>query len=80
MRIVITTLALTLVLGVFASLYGCGLKGPLYLPEPAKAVEPVPAANQATDQPADQSPDQNDADEEAGKKKIPAQPAPDTTR
>ena len=69
MRIVIVSFALIL-LGV--GIQGCGLKGPLYLPEPAKAVEPASTTTQP--------PSQNDADEDAEKKKIPAQPAPDTTR
>jgi len=57
MRIFITSLALIL-LGV---MHGCGLKGPLYLPEPAKPVE------------AEHSQEQ-DADKETKKKTPPTVP------
>ena len=47
---------------------GCGLRGPLYLPEPAKAVEPV-------------SGEQTETDEEKKKRaKESSSPAPEALR
>jgi predicted small lipoprotein YifL len=64
MRIVIVSFVLIL-LGT--GIQGCGLKGPLYLPEPAKPVESAAPS------------DQDEADKEAERKKVPSQPAPSTT-
>jgi len=67
MRIVVTSLA-SILLG---SLLGCGLKGPLYLPEPAKQVEPPPK---------EQNSAESNSTEQDAQKKKPPQPAPSTTR
>lgn len=68
MRILVITLAFTFAFGVLGSLHGCGLKGPLHLPEAAQAVEPAPPA---TTQPANQDSEQD----EEKKKTSPTAPA-----
>ena len=68
MRIVIVSFALIL-LGT--GIQGCGLKGPLYLPEPAKPVE----SGSSTEQ----NDSEEDDTEQDGRKKIPSQPTPSTT-
>ena len=64
MRIVIVSFVLIL-LG--AGIQGCGLQGPLYLPEPAKPVESA------------SSTEQDDAEEDDERKKAASQAAPSAT-
>jgi predicted small lipoprotein YifL len=66
MRIVIVSFALILL----GAIQGCGLKGPLYLPEPTKPAEPTSTEQNDTEE---------DDTEQDGRKKIPSQPTPSTT-
>jgi predicted small lipoprotein YifL len=58
MRKHVLMLIVTLLSGIVS---GCGLKGPLYLPEPATPIEPISAST---------SDDEDDDDDDDEKKKV----------